>query len=66
MTIIEEAGHRRLLSLFKKAWKKMRSYNEVWVHPNFYFQVDTLYNKNVWNYDKQQPARPYKIRVNKQ
>lgn len=64
--IIEEADRRRAVSMFSKNWKSLRSYNACWAHPSFNFQNDSLFNKNIWSWDKIVPNRIFKLRINKQ
>lgn len=64
--ILEEADTRKARSCFRRIWKGLRCYNSVWSHPKFVMQVDTLYNKNIWNFDRVETNPAYTLRINKQ
>lgn len=47
-------------------WKALRCFNSVWSHPEFSMQIDTLYNRNIWNYEKGRNNTIFTLRINKQ
>lgn len=64
--ILEEADTRKARSTYRKIWKNLRCYDSVWSHPEFCMQADTLFNKNIWNFDKVKPNPAYTLRICKQ
>lgn len=64
--VILEANIRTIRNHFRKLWNNLRIYNPLWTHPNFKWQQDTLYIKNLYSYEKYEPSPFFKYKVAKQ
>jgi hypothetical protein len=58
-----EANHRNARSSFRKLWKNLRIFGNIWKHPDFTLQNDTLFNKNLFSYDRYESNQFYKLRI---
>ena len=65
---MQETYERRFRREFKSVWKKLRMYNSIWAHPNFYFQNDQLFSKasSALAFEKMEDNLIYELRIDKQ
>ena len=63
MEILVETANRDARSNFRKLWKNLRIFGGPWTHPEMSFQNHTLFNKNLFTYERYEANKFYKLRI---
>lgn len=60
-----EVDKRKSLNKFRKIWDDLRIYSEIWKIPELKFQVDTLFNKSIYSFEKYECSPFFKFKISK-
>ena len=61
LTVIYQEKVRAFKGLWRRNWKRLRTYNGQWSHPDFYDQRDELYNALEWDEMKENTIFRHRI-----
>ena len=60
-----EIANRITKNKFRKMWERLRIYSDLWRIPELKMQIDTLFNKSIYSFEKYTGNPYYNYKISK-